>query len=338
MDAFDDFVAKLYRGSAFIQAHQFREWALLQLRELIPFDAALWGSGSVETTRFHTLTLLGISEDYPRTLEKTAVFNPVWEALLAHPDEPIDSAQLMPDKEFFRTEIYRRCFSKFKIERLLATLHNEPRSALVTLISVYRADRKRLFTAEERLLKKKAIRHLVNAASHAFFTHLIRTAPEDQSYSPAALCDREGYLYEVQPQFLDLIEEHFWGWRGPRLPFTLPAAGEDFSHFGICGSTTALNDLLCVQIWQEGPLDLLTDRERQVVQDVGRGLSFKDIARNTGIAPSTVSNHLYRIYRKLGIKNRSSLAKLLDPPRRGPLRNAVRKLVRGKRQAPPPPR
>ncbi|MGH8530328.1 MAG: response regulator transcription factor [Nevskiales bacterium] len=334
MDPFDDFVARLYRGSAFIKANHFREWALLQLRELIPFDAALWGSGSVETTKFHTLTLLGVSEDYPRTLEKTSVVNPVWEALLTHPEEPIDSAQLMPDKEFYRTEIYRRCFSKFKIERLLATLHNEPRSGLVTLISVYRSNRRHLFTAEERSLQKRAIRHLVNAASHAFFTHLIRTAPE--AYAPAALCDREGYLYEVQPQFLDLMEEHFFGWRGPRLPFALPVAGNNFSHYGICGNTTALNDLVCVQIWQEGPLDLLTDREQQVVQDVGRGLSFKDIARNTGIAPSTVSNHLYRIYRKLGIKNRSSLAKLLEPQRRDLLRSAARKPVRAKGKAAAP--
>lgn len=334
MEAFDDFVAQLYRGSAFIQANQFREWALLQLRELIPFDAALWGSGSRETIKFHTLTLLGLPEDYPRTLEKTSALNPVWEALLAHPDEPIDSAQVMPDKEFYKSAIYRRCFSRFRIERLLATLHGEPRSGLLTLISVYRADRKHLFTPEERLVQKRAIRHLVNAASHAFFTHLIRTAPEEHTHAPAAVCDREGYLYEVQPQFLDLLEEHFPDWRGPRLPFALPAAGVSFAHAGIRGSTSALNDLICVQIWQEGPLDLLTERERQVVHDVCRGLSFKDIARNTGIAPSTVSNHLYRIYRKLGVKNRSSLARLVEPRRPSLLRTAARKLTRSRLVSP----
>ena len=232
-------------------------------------------------------------------------------------DEVIDSAALMPDKAFYKSPIYKKCFSRYRIERILSTLHNESRSGLATLLSVYRFDRKNRFTDEEKALFARAVQHLVNAASHAYFTHLIRTAPNDHAHRPAAVCDCEGYLYEVQPQFLDILEEHFPKWTGPQLPFDLPSPEETFSVKGVCGKTEPLDDLICIQIWEESPLDLLTKREREVVEGVCQGMTFKEIAKHSDIAPSTVSNHLYRIYRKLGINNRSSLARLVKT-RRGP--------------------
>lgn len=310
---YDDLVAELYRGSAFIRAEQFQEWALLQLRELIPFDSAMWGSGTLETLRFHSLTLINLPEDYPRTLEKTTEDNPIWKALIENIGTPIDSTKIIPDDRFFGSSIYKRAFGRFSISRLLATLHNEPRGGVLTLISLYRNDPKQRFTVDEKNLKQRAVRHLVNAASHAFFTHLTRTAPGAGVHAPAAVCDREGYLHEVQPQFLDLLQEHFPNWKGPKLPFAVPAPDSAFTYEDVCGHCSSLKDKLCLQIWQAGPLDALTERERQVVESVCRGLSFKEIARHEGIAPSTVSNHLYRIYRKLGVRNRTSLAKLMQP-------------------------
>lgn len=327
MDRFDSFIANLYRSSAFIQADQFREWALLQLREIIPFDAALWGSGSLKTTRFHTITLLGLSERYPKTLESTNEVNPVWDALTANLDQPIDSASLLPDKVFFKSPIYRKCFSKFQIERILSQLHSEPRSGLATLLSIYRFDRGKPFQPDEIARFARAVEHLVNAASHAYFTHMIMNSRPDSQHRPIAVCDREGFLHEVQPQFLDMVESHFPDWKGPQLPFALPPAGESFSVEGLCGRSEALDDLVCIQLWEESPLDLLTDRERQVVDGICMGMTFKEIAKQSDIAPSTVSNHLYRIYRKLGINNRSSLARLVQM-RRGPT------FFRGKPRAP----
>lgn len=311
MDRFDSFIANLYRASAFIQAEHFREWALLQLRELVPFDAALWGSGNLVTPKFHTITLLGLADKYAKTLEVTNEVNPIWEGLITNIGKTLDSAELVPDKAFYKSPIYKKCFSKFKIERILTTLHNDNRAGMATLLSVYRFDRENRFSDADKANFSRAVEHLTNAASHAYFTHLIRTAPDEQAHRPAAVCDREGYLHEVQPQFLDMLEEHFPDWKGPSLPFALPASGENFSAQGICGKTEALDDLLCIQIWEESPLDLLTDREREVVEGVCQGMTFKEIAKSSDIAPSTVSNHLYRIYRKLGVNNRSSLAKLV---------------------------
>ncbi len=54
--------------------------------------------------------------------------------------------------------------------------------------------------------------------------------------------------------------------------------------------------------------DLLTARERQIVRVMAEGLSNKEIAQRLRLAEGTVKVHLHRIYRKLGIGNRTALA------------------------------
>ena len=55
-------------------------------------------------------------------------------------------------------------------------------------------------------------------------------------------------------------------------------------------------------------IDLLTTRERQIVRVMAEGLTNKEIAQRLKLAEGTVKVHLHRIYRKLGIANRTALA------------------------------
>ena len=51
----------------------------------------------------------------------------------------------------------------------------------------------------------------------------------------------------------------------------------------------------------------LTDRERQVVQLLNEGLSNKEAAFHLGVSDSTIKNHLYNVYKKLGVRSRVEL-------------------------------
>ena len=51
----------------------------------------------------------------------------------------------------------------------------------------------------------------------------------------------------------------------------------------------------------------LTQREYDVASRVARGMTFKEIGRHLGMAPSTASTHVYKIYDKLGLSKRSEL-------------------------------
>jgi PAS domain S-box-containing protein len=55
----------------------------------------------------------------------------------------------------------------------------------------------------------------------------------------------------------------------------------------------------------------LTPREREVVRLVTDGYRVSTIARELGLAPSTVRNHLSAIFHKLGVANQSQLVERL---------------------------
>lgn len=57
-------------------------------------------------------------------------------------------------------------------------------------------------------------------------------------------------------------------------------------------------------------LAALTEREREVLQLVARGLHAKEIARELGISPRTVEVHKARIMDKLGARNVAELVRL----------------------------
>jgi LuxR family maltose regulon positive regulatory protein len=54
-----------------------------------------------------------------------------------------------------------------------------------------------------------------------------------------------------------------------------------------------------------GLVDPLTDRELEVLQLLGEGLSNKDIAARLIVAPSTVKQHLKNLYGKLDVHSRT---------------------------------
>jgi DNA-binding CsgD family transcriptional regulator len=57
----------------------------------------------------------------------------------------------------------------------------------------------------------------------------------------------------------------------------------------------------------------LTAREQEVAALVANGLTSKAIAEVLVLTPRTVESHLYRIFTKLGVSDRSELSALLDP-------------------------
>ena len=50
-----------------------------------------------------------------------------------------------------------------------------------------------------------------------------------------------------------------------------------------------------------------TPREKQVVDELLKGLSYKEIAQVLGISSTTVNDHLKNVYRKMGIRTKAEL-------------------------------
>lgn len=54
-------------------------------------------------------------------------------------------------------------------------------------------------------------------------------------------------------------------------------------------------------------IELLSTRERQVIQHVAAGMSNREIAQALELSPHTVKNYLFRIFDKLGVSSRTEL-------------------------------
>jgi DNA-binding CsgD family transcriptional regulator len=309
------FISNLYRAGSDIPAEQFQSWAFQELKALIPFDAAIWGMGHFRRGRFHNVTVVGLPSSFATALEQTRDINPVYAHIRDNLGKTIENSDVMPDTDFYRSDIYQRCFSQFGVERLLSSAHADLRSGLYTLFSLYRFDRNKRFTDQEKQIHEVAGYHMLEAYSHAFFLHLTRPKTTS-SGRRSAVVDAEGVPREVQPGFLDMVERKFpGGMKAMQLPFDLQPDTGHYVVNGLCIKVKPLADLFLVRIWEEGPLDQLTDREREVVFGVCRGLSHKEIGRSIGLAPTTVSSHLYRAYKKLGVESRSALARMIHERR-----------------------
>lgn len=307
-------IARLYRSGLLVRAGNFRAWALRELRRVIPFDGALWGTGSMQRRQFHTVVTVDLPPDFPETLEATHSINPILPRILQQLDQPVDMSSVLPDEEFFDSPVYHECFERFGISRILSTAHANDRSGLYSLLTLYRNDREQRFTEQEMEDQARISFHLFQSAAHHYFVHLSQTFHgERAANSAAAVVDREGVYYEAQAHFLDLVEKHFPSHRQFKLPFELPDPGEVTCVNDLCLKCEPFGDLTCILAWSAGPLDRLTEREREIVFAITQGLSFKQAARRIGVAPSTVANHLYRIYRKLGVNSRTELATLVYP-------------------------
>lgn len=90
-------------------------------------------------------------------------------------------------------------------------------------------------------------------------------------------------------------------------------APEETLHLSrIVAKKYCFGDLRLVALRERTRIDLLSQRELQIGRDFGRGLSYKQIAKDRQISPATVRHHLRAIYLKLGVTDKAELTSLMD--------------------------
>ncbi len=313
----DHFISQLYRGSAQVALADFPYWALDLLQQVIPFDGAIWATGHISTQEFHTQANVDVDKEIFTRLKATLDLNPIFAKLLAKQGQPIDMADVIDDEAFYRSEIYQQCFQPFGIERILSSMHLEQGSGIFTLLTLYRYDRDQLFTAQEKKRQQQLLFHLLSASAHRQLLALVENNPSTtkDKYAHNAICDAKGVYRVVSSGFLEMLATQNCPDDIQKLPFAIKKEDGEYSYQNLQITQTQLGELFRITVRLKNKVDQLTSREKQVVEGICQGQTFKQIAKNLHLSPSTVSNHLYRIYLKLGINSRSELAELVAKER-----------------------
>lgn len=161
-----------------------------------------------------------------------------------------------------------------------------------------------------------AIGHLVEAGTLAFDLLLARDswlgAMGRPTRGAGALIDPKGAYYAVSPAFSTVMNHSFGsGISTGQLPVPLSADALDphktFTLGRLQARVSPQGPLWLIHVRTALPIDKLSPREQEVARHLSEGKTFKRIAQQLGLSPSTVANHSASIYRKLGVYRREDL-------------------------------
>jgi DNA-binding CsgD family transcriptional regulator len=299
----------LYEGALRLRGEGFRTWLLGQLLEATEADAALWRRARPEEAP-HGISSVGLPAGFSALFARNQAINPLLRSLYAKPHAAASLAVDRPSEAAF----VARVLAPNGLRHMAGILCRDPEAGLDTEITVYRRAGQPAFSSDTLTWLGERAESLVRVASHALFLGL-GAVPEDWAGCPAALVDTSGRFVDVQPGFLALLRDGGVMARG-RLPFELPLEPKAtvFAADPWVVYCQPHNDLSEVRLKLGERARILTEREREVVELILSGRSNKEAGRLLGLSPSTISNHLQRIYAKLGVHDREGLRTAVQRP------------------------
>lgn len=315
LDKFSRLVHKLYRGCRKQPVTGYQEWALEQLKAAIPFDSALWFTGTLDNSNHAAVHGLHahrqppqIVADWARVSQGRAVLT---EQVFRFPGTTFNCVAANE----FGSELLEHS-RRYHVEHILATTSVDPVSRLSEMISIYRADPDNPFSEEERLTQQNVIPHLVETWHINRMHHMnLADQPSCASVAFKVVTDRKGVLHLIDPGFTELLLGEWPDWQGPELPKELiRAIGDNSNKFlgqSFVARLTKLEGFLLLRGRKKNMLDNLSKREREVADHFAAGHTNKEIAQSLDLSPATIRNHLTAIYLKLGIGNKTELASML---------------------------
>jgi DNA-binding CsgD family transcriptional regulator len=306
---------EIHRGGRTIEPGRFQDWALQQIKIHIPFDAAMWSYGVAQEHaghkhKAHVYNLLHSLHDEILQLRE-------YEMLRQQTLQPKEN-HIVCSSAVFHLEAdspLKRC----NIEYLLCTLILDPFTHLITTVALCRLG-SWPFSQEEQELCQALMPHVVDIYDNTRLEYLMLQREADSRIYAPALVDEDGMLHITDKRFPQLLLEEWPTWSGPYLPQELKQWLNGESQISYTGHmmvahVTLADEQILLRARKKYPYDNLGKREHEVAELFARGLSYKEIAKAMDISPSTVGNHLYTVYAKLGINNKLELAKMVNEMR-----------------------
>lgn len=294
LDELSAILLELYRMAEQLAPEDYQGWALGVLQQKLRFDSAIWTTGYIDGGNW------SIYRAHALGLPPKALVN-------FRPSPPEESRA--PRASAFR--------KRWRLAHDHTFLTADPLTSLATSITLYRKRKADAFSDGERRFFDAAAAHLAENYGFAAIQQQLRLARADNAnVSSSAVVDRFAQLQIAPADFQRLLCLEWPEWRDRKLPQELCGcieAGTDGRYVGerVVIAVSAMSDVLLLQARERRPADELSERESAVARLLAQGHTYKEAAKQLGVAPGTVRNHIASIFAKLGVKKQSEMAAAL---------------------------
>lgn len=307
-----DFLLELYHDAAECGPDELRLRVLRRFQEIVPFDFAVWGGGQAEGRLVTDLIVLDQSKAILGEWEEVADQDAFCDLTLNR----LGTTARFDDVPSYRRGLaYNEHWRRFDASHMMATIVAEQSDGYVSFVGLCADNRLSEFTDDERSIKQLLMPHFSQALR---MSRDIWRARGDGEREAVALVSEDGTILSAEQPFFKLARLE-WGNCATGLPSELLRAlrqRKSVRGMNVSARIAPFGRNYFLHLSAAPVLDCLSPREREVAELFAAGLTHKDVARELGSSPSTVRNQLARIYEKLGISSKASLASLIDRERR----------------------
>ena len=249
----------------------------------------------------------GFMEDYHHLSTVSTQVHQVFGVMLGNLDKTLDILDVVPEDEWFGSDMYKLYCEKFDLHHSLMTVTANPLNEVINIVTFARHDPDHPFSEEEKLGKEFVVPNLVEAMRINILNAFSSKQGDASAYR--AVSDRYGNLIEAEEGFLALVEKYQLV-EGRKLLLNIEAA-EGVHQTNDYQLVFENNEGLVYLELKAVLVELLTGRKADVSRLLLSGLSNKEIAQKLQIAPNTVSNHLKEVFRILNVNKRHQAISLL---------------------------
>lgn len=306
-------LADLHRLAVSTAVEDFPAQVVSHLHRWIDFDGAVFGFGGPadDTLKISSATVFGRDDAILHEYANVSHEDPVTAAFLNHPEHPI-----CVDAGVTYVGTQRRSVARFArrhdLRHLLLFGDAPENGAPMRWIVLYRGT--------DRAFSPQAVARLGAAWDHVSCSldlnraHTFRRPATNGLGRALALLDADGSYQAADPRFHDLVALEWPQADSLRLPASALAAmasGDAFHGNVIAMSCRRLGAHLVCEARRCSIARRLSPRELVVAHHFAGGLTHKEVARQVSSSPHTVRAQLAQVYRKLGVGDKSALARCL---------------------------
>lgn len=297
----EQFILELHDASMYLSPQDFQQWTLKEIRRHIDFDFAMWGAGDGRHRQLHHATILDQVDTLFNTWEPVKHIDPFANLVIGNTGKTWTTEPL---PEFKKSKAFREHWGLYQAQQMMSTMEVDQQTGLHIFVTLVRDREKQRYSHQELSLKNLITQHIFLAARHNDLHHLRSLR------APAAFIDRGGVLNAALPDFRAMIVQEWGRCAEQKLPSDVAQSlwqngGYRARHIVL--QAQQVNNRLLVRAGI-APKVNLSAREQEVAWIYVSGHTHKEVAKLLGITPTTVRTHLARVYQKLEITDKASLA------------------------------